>query len=211
MNECGTKDERRDFMKTRLGVMLSGGGTTLQNLAEVTARGELDAEIVCVISSNAKAYGVVRAEKLGLPVKVIGRKAFATAGAFSEAVAGELRRHKVDLVCLAGYLSLWPIPADFAGRVMNIHPALLPKFGGKGMHGHHVHEAVLAAGESESGCTVHFADNSYDSGPIILQRRVPVVAGDTAETLAARVFEEEKVAYPEAIRRWMRGEAQRGN
>jgi phosphoribosylglycinamide formyltransferase-1 len=190
-------------MKTRLGVMLSGGGTTLQNLAEVIARGELDAEIVCVISSNPKAYGIVRAEKLGLPVKVISRKSFETPAAFSEAVASELRRHKVDLVCLAGYLSLWPIPPDFAGRVMNIHPALLPKFGGKGMHGHHVHEAVLAAGEAESGCTVHFADNTYDTGPIIVQRRVPVLPGDTADTLAARVFEEEKLAYPEAIRQWI--------
>ena len=192
-------------MKTRLGVMLSGGGTTLQNLAEVIARGELEAEIGCVIASNAKAYGLVRAEKLGLKAAVISRKGFATAEEFSEAVAAELRKHQVELVCLAGYLSLWPIPGDFAGRVLNIHPALLPKFGGKGMHGHHVHEAVLAAGETESGCTVHFADNSYDTGPIILQRRCPVLKGDTAETLAARVFEEEKVAYPEAIRQWMRG------
>jgi phosphoribosylglycinamide formyltransferase-1 len=101
---------------------------------------------------------------------------------------------------MAGFLSLWEIPPELHGLVLNIHPALLPKFGGKGMHGHHVHEAVLAAGETESGCTVHYADNTYDTGPIIVQRRVPVRPGDTADTLAARVFEQECIAYPEAIR-----------
>jgi folate-dependent phosphoribosylglycinamide formyltransferase PurN len=107
---------------------------------------------------------------------------------------------------MAGFLSLWTIPPDFHNRVMNIHPALLPKYGGKGMHGHHVHEAVLAAGETESGCTVHFADNSYDTGPIILQRKVPVLPNDTPDTLAARVFEQERIAYPEAVRRFIAGE-----
>jgi phosphoribosylglycinamide formyltransferase-1 len=108
---------------------------------------------------------------------------------------------------MAGFLSLWTIPSDFQGRVLNIHPALLsptegghPRFGGKGMHGHHVHEAVLAAGETESGCTVHYADNTYDTGPIILQKKVPVLPTDTPDALAARVFEQEKFAYPEAIR-----------
>jgi phosphoribosylglycinamide formyltransferase-1 len=101
---------------------------------------------------------------------------------------------------MAGFLSLWTIPPDLAGRVLNIHPALLPKFGGKGMHGHHVHEAVLAAHETESGCTVHYADNTYDTGPIILQRKVPVLPADTPDSLAARVFEQECLAYPEAIR-----------
>lgn len=192
---------------TNLGVLLSGGGTTLQNLADTIARGELSAHISCVISSNPKAYGLVRAANLHIPCYTIARKTFPTPEAFSEAVAEVLRRHKVELVCLAGYLSLWRIPQDFYGRVMNIHPALLPKFGGKGMHGHHVHEAVLAAGEKESGCTVHFADNTYDTGPIILQRKCPVLPGDTADSLAARVFEQERLAYPEAIRMWQRGEA----
>jgi phosphoribosylglycinamide formyltransferase 1 len=111
------------------------------------------------------------------------------------------------LALMAGFLSLWEIPQDWRGRVMNIHPALLPKFGGQGMHGEHVHAAVLAAGEKESGCTVHFADNTYDTGPIIVQRRVPVLPGDTPDTLAARVFEQECLAYPEAIRMYARGEA----
>lgn len=190
---------------TRLGVLISGGGTTLQNLAEAIARGELSASIACVISSNPKAYGLIRAKNLGLPSLVVARRDFPSTAEFSEALARVLRRHKVELVCMAGFLSLWPIPPDFRGRVLNIHPALLPNFGGKGMHGHHVHEAVLAAGEKESGCTVHLADDSYDTGPILVQRRCPVLAGDTAETLAARVFVEECLAYPEAIRVWQGG------
>lgn len=184
----------------RLGVLISGGGTTLQNLAEVIAKGELDAEIACVIASNAACFGIERAKRLNLPVHVITRKTAGTLEAFSDGIADTLRRYSVDLALMAGFLSLWTIPADFEGRVLNIHPALLPKFGGKGMHGHHVHEAVLAAGETESGCTVHFADNTYDTGPIILQKKVPVLPGDTADALAARVFEQERLAYPEAIR-----------
>ena len=109
------------------------------------------------------------------------------------------------LVCMGGFLSLWLFPDEFYARVMNIHPALLPDFGGKGMHGHHVHEAVLAAGRVVSGCTVHFCDNKYDHGPIILQRQIPVKPGDTPDTLAARVFEEECVAYPEAVQAFADG------
>lgn len=187
---------------TKLGVLISGGGTTLQNLAEVIARGELQAAIACVISSNPNAYGLVRAANLKLPSYTIPRREFPSVEAFSEAIVRVLQQHRVDLVCMAGFLCLWQIPPAFAGRVLNIHPALLPKFGGKGMHGHHVHEAVLAAGEKESGCTVHYADDTYDTGPIILQRRCPVLPGDTPDTLAARVFEQECVAYPEAIRMW---------
>ncbi len=190
-----------------LGVLLSGGGTTLQNIADAIEREELNARIVCVIASNDHCFGIERAKKLRLPVFVIARKKFETLEAFSEAIAEKLREHGVELALMAGYLSLWKIPGDFLGRVMNIHPALLPKFGGKGMHGHHVHEAVLAAGEVESGCTVHFADNSYDTGPVIVRKRVPVLAEDTAEILASRVFEQEKIAYPEAIRMYQEDKA----
>jgi formyltetrahydrofolate-dependent phosphoribosylglycinamide formyltransferase len=189
--------------KTRLAVLISGGGTTLQNMAEVIARGELNAQIVCVIASNAHCFGIERARKLGLPVAVITRKEAGSLEDFSRRITQTLHAAHVDLALMAGFLSLWNIPPEFAGRVMNIHPALLPKFGGKGMHGEHVHEAVLAAGDTESGCTVHFADNSYDTGPMILQRRCPVLPGDTAQTLAARVFVEECLAYPEAVRKWM--------
>ena len=174
----------------------------MQNLAEVIARGELDAEIVCCIASNPGCLAIERARRLGIPVEVIVRRAAGSLEEFSRRIAQALRKYQVDLALMAGFLSLWKIPPDFTGRVMNIHPALLPKFGGKGMHGEHVHAAVLAAGETESGCTVHFADNTYDNGPIIVQRRVPVLPGDTVETLAKRVFEQECLAYPEAIRKF---------
>jgi formyltetrahydrofolate-dependent phosphoribosylglycinamide formyltransferase len=191
----------------RLGVLVSGGGTTMQNIAETIARGELDAEIVCCIASNARCLGIERARRLHIPLEVITPKESGTEAEFSRRIAESLRGHRVDLALMAGFLALWEIPTDLSGRVMNIHPALLPKFGGKGMHGAHVHAAVLAAGEKESGCTVHFADNTYDTGPIIVQRRVPVLPGDTAETLAQRVFAQECIAYPEAIRMFARGEA----
>jgi phosphoribosylglycinamide formyltransferase 1 len=187
----------------RLGVLVSGGGTTMQNLAETIERGELAAQIVCCIASNPNCQAIERARKLHIPVEIITRKSAGSLEAFSMQIAEALRAHRVDLALMAGFLSLWNIPPDFSGRVMNIHPALLPKFGGQGMHGRHVHEAVLAAGETESGCTVHFADNVYDHGPIIIQRRVPVLPGDTPDALAARVFEQECLAYPEAIRQYI--------
>jgi len=184
----------------RLAVLVSGGGTTLQNLADKIRAGELRASVVGVIASNPDAYGLVRAANLGLPHKAIARKLHPSTAAFSDAVFNQLRGWQCDLVCLAGFLSLLSIPDDFVHRVINIHPALLPAFGGKGMHGHHVHEAVIAAGCKLSGCTVHFADQTYDTGPIIAQRACPVLDNDTPETLAKRVFEQECIAYPEAIR-----------
>jgi len=189
----------------RLGVMISGGGTTMLNLADKIAKGELPATIAVVIASNHHCAGIERARKLNLPVVIITRKESGSLENFSAKIAATLREHKVDLAVMAGYLSLWTIPDDYVGRVMNIHPALLPKFGGQGMHGHHVHEAVLAAGETESGCTVHFADNTYDTGPIIVQRKVPVLPNDTPDTLAARVFEQECIAYPDAIHMFAQG------
>ncbi len=182
-----------------LAVLISGSGSTLQNLADHISAGKLNARICCVISSRSRILGLERAAKLGLPAIVVPRRAFTDSDAFSRRIAEILAGYPVNLVCLAGFLSLWRIPAAFANRVLNIHPALLPKFGGYGMHGRRVHQAVLAAGETVSGCTVHFADNQYDHGPIILQRTCPVLPDDTAETLAARVFEQECLAYPQAI------------
>jgi formyltetrahydrofolate-dependent phosphoribosylglycinamide formyltransferase len=184
----------------RLAVLLSGGGTTLANLAAKIGAGELDAEVAIAISSNRKAYDKIAARELGIPTHLVARKDHADTEAFSEAIFRIVRDADVDLVCLAGFLSLLSIPDDFAYRVLNIHPALLPAFGGKGMYSHHVHEAVLAAGCKVSGCTVHFADQTYDTGPILVQRSCPVELGDTPDTLAARVFEQECLAYPEAIR-----------
>lgn len=175
----------------RLGVLLSGGGRTLQNLLDRSAEGSLEAEVRCVISDRPEAGGLERATRAGIPTFVERSP---------ERIYEILERHDVELVCLAGYLRLLPIPPDWRGRVLNIHPALLPRFVGKGYYGNLVHRAVLEAGETESGCTVHYCDEIYDHGPIVLQRRVPVRPDDTVETLAARVFAAECEAYPEAIR-----------
>lgn len=183
----------------KLAVLISGGGSTMVNLQQHILDGQLHGRIVLVIGSNAKAGGIEKARALGLGVRLIERKAYADTPAFSSAVFDACRAAGAELIVLAGFLSLLQIPADYTGKVVNIHPALLPKFGGKGMFGHHVHEAVLAAGESHSGCTVHFADNQYDRGPIILQRSCPVLPGDTPDALAQRVMAEERIAYPQAI------------
>jgi len=194
----------------KLAVLLSGGGTTMVNLATRIHEGRLNAQIVLVLASNTHAGGIEKARNLHLPTVVVPRKAHDSPAAFAEVVFGHINQAQADLVCLAGFLSLLPIPAAFENRVLNIHPSLLPKFGGKGMHGHHVHEAVIAAGESESGCTVHYADNTYDTGPVLLQRHCAVLPDDTADALAARVFEQECEAYPAAIEqagRALRGKA----
>ncbi len=183
----------------RLGVLISGGGRTLHNIHECIEAGKLPATIVCVVSSAADAPGVERARRLGFKVYVVSRAEVHDPD-FLERIGRHLSEADVDLVCMAGFCCLWRIPPVFGGRVINIHPALLPDFGGKGFYGRRVHEAVLAAGCKTSGCTVHFCDNQYDHGPIILQRQVPVLPNDTPDTLAARVFQQECNAYPEAIR-----------
>lgn len=188
----------------RLGLLISGGGSTMVNLAEHIARGELPAQIVSVISSR-HAGGVRRAEELGLAAEVIQRTAHESTESFSADVWDVLRAAEVDLVCMGGFLSLLAIPEEYLGKVMNVHPALLPSFGGEGMWGRHVHEAVLGAGCKVSGCTVHFADEDYDRGPIIIQRSCVVEEEDTPDTLAARVIAEERIAYPEAVRLFAAG------
>jgi phosphoribosylglycinamide formyltransferase-1 len=182
--------------RPRLVALVSAGGTTLQNLIDRTADGRLDAEVVGVVSSRADAYGVERAKRAGVPAAVVAPKPGET---FSDRVFAAVREWAPDLVVLAGWLHLVRIPDDFRWKVLNIHPSLLPAFGGKGMYGHHVHEAVLAYGAKVSGCTVHFADDTYDTGPVLVQRTVPVLDDDTPGTLAARVFAAECEAYPEAI------------
>ncbi len=192
----------------RLAVLLSGGGTTLQNLLDRIADGRLQAQVVCVLSNQPHALGITRARQAGIPAAVVESKACASPEEFSERLFRHCRDSRAELVCLAGFLQLVLIPPDFALRVMNIHPALIPAFCGKGFHGRRVHQAVLEAGVKVTGCTVHFADNQYDHGPIILQRAVPVADDDTPETLAARVFAEECTAYPEAIRLFADGRLQ---
>src|SRR6516165_7440579 len=189
----------------RLAVLVSGGGTTLQNLLDRCRDGRLAAQVVQVISSHAGVFALERARQAGIPSAVVNRKEAGSAAEFSRRIFDLCRQTRADLVCMAGFLQLLPIPDDFLGRVMNIHPALIPAFCGKGFYGNRVHEAVLAAGVKVTGCTVHLADNQYDHGPIILQRPVPVLDDDTPDTLAARVFEEECEAYPEAIRLFAAG------
>ena len=182
----------------RLGVLLSGGGRTLLNILDEIEAGRLNAEVAVVIASR-ECKGIERSKAAGLDVHLVPYKQMPDTAAYSAKLVEILDASKVGLVIQAGFLSLWHIPDHYAGRVMNIHPALLPSFGGKGMYGRHVHEAVLARGCKVSGCTVHFVTNEYDAGPIIVQKVAPVEEGDTPDDLAARVFEQECKAFPEAI------------
>lgn len=183
-----------------IAVLISGGGTTLKNLLQKIDDGTLPVAIRLVVSSNPLARGLQFAAEKNIPAVVLERKAFASNAEFSDALFAACRAAGVDLVVMGGFLKQVVIPSDFENRVVNIHPSLIPAFCGKGMYGHHVHEAVLRFGAKVSGCTVHFVDNEYDHGPIILQRAVPVLDGDTPDSLAARVFEQECEAYPAALR-----------
>lgn len=188
----------------RLAVCASGGGTTLQNLLDRIADGRLAASVVQVVASRPGIGAIARAERAGIPVAVEAR-AGRSLGDFSASVFDPIRSASADLVILGGFLSLIDIPEDYAGRVINIHPALIPAFSGKGFHGSAVHRAAIESGVKFSGCTVHFADATYDTGPIILQRPVPVLDDDTPESLAARVFEAECDALPDAIQFYAEG------
>ncbi|MDB5318558.1 MAG: garT [Phycisphaerales bacterium] len=189
----------------RIAVLLSGGGRTLQNFIDLRATGELPIEIPIVIGSKANLVGLERAANAKIATEAVDRRQFETLGHYCDNIFGLCDEAGVDLICLAGWLCLLHVPERYLGRAMNIHPALLPSFGGKGMFGHRVHQSVIDHGCKVSGCTVHFLDNSYDTGPIILQRTCPVLDDDTADTLAARVFEQETIAYPEAIRLFGQG------
>ncbi|MGE5612622.1 MAG: phosphoribosylglycinamide formyltransferase [Bacillota bacterium] len=194
-----------DRSRIKLAVLASGGGTTLQNMVDKIAAGELEAEVGVVIVSRPGIKAIDRAAAARIPNFVVERKQYETVGAFSEVVFKLCDDAGAELICLAGWLSLLAIPAKYQGRVMNIHPSLLPSFGGKGMYGEKVHKAVIEHGCKVSGCTVHFVDEKYDNGPIIVQRTCAVMEGDTPEELAHRVFEQEKLAYPEAIRLFQQG------
>lgn len=193
-------------MKTiNLPVLLSGSGRTLQNFIDLIGQGKLPAKIQVVISSKKDVYGLERAKKHNIPTHLAERNQFSSTEEFSRAINNILKNYPIDLITMAGFLNLYLIPPEYKGKVMNIHPALLPDFGGKGFYTDKVHQAVLDAGVKFSGCTVHFADNTYDTGPIILQKKVPVLENDTAHTLADRVFQAELEAYPEAIRLFAEG------
>ena len=186
-------------MPLKLAVLLSGNGTTLQNLIDRIARGELDADIRCVLSSKAGAYALTRAKDAGIHEVEIQRRDYADSASFNAALWREVDAHAVDLVVLAGFMNLLTVPEAYRGRIMNVHPALIPAFSGKGMYGHHVHEAVIDKGVKVTGVTVHLVDNEYDHGPIVLQEALSVLEDDTPESLAARVQALERELYPKAI------------
>ncbi len=203
-NEPSQSPDQRPW---RLGVLLSGSGRTLENLLAVIDRGELDAEVVRVVSSKDGVRGIEIARRAGIPASVIARKDHADTVAHSRAIYAAMEAHGVDLLVLAGYLRQLHVEPAWEGRMLNVHPALLPQAeayaAGRGKYGDHVHAAVLAHGDAVSGATVHVVTADYDAGPPVLQHEVPVLPGDTAQTLAARVFAVECELYPEAIRRYM--------
>lgn len=180
-------------------LFVSGGGRSLENLAERIAAGTCSANLRVVISNRADAYALERAKRLGIETAVLDAERKLSADEFSAAAFALARKHECETVVLAGFLRMLLIPSEWEGRVLNIHPSLLPAFGGKGYYGERVHRAVLARGVQFTGCTVHYVTNEYDAGPILLQRCIRVDAGEDVDSLAARVFEEEKEALPEAL------------
>jgi phosphoribosylglycinamide formyltransferase 1 len=198
------RDPPIDDPPIRIAACVSGGGTTLQNLIDQIAARRLRANIVQVVASRPRIGAIPRAEAARIPLALADRGSNSLS-AFSASVFQPIRRQGADLVVLGGFLSLIEIPEDYRWRVINIHPALIPSFCGKGYHGKAVHQAALDYGVKVSGCTVHFADDAYDNGPIILQRALPVLEDDTAESLAERVFQAECQLLPEAITLYAQG------
>lgn len=186
----------------KIGVLVSGGGSNLQAIIDAIKEGKLKAEIGVVISNKAGVYALERAEQNGIQTAVIDHKNFSSVVEFSQAILECLKRHQVDLVCLAGFLRILDrvVIDAYPNRILNIHPALLPAFGGKGMYGHYVHEAVIASGTKYTGATVHIVTPETDVGPIITQGIVGVADDDTPESIAAKVLKIEHQIYPEAIR-----------
>lgn len=190
---------------TPLALFLSGGGGNASNLLRACREGRVPARPVIAICSSSKAAGVDRLAAEGLPVEVLLRSGFADDAAFSEACLARAEQAGAELVCLCGWLKKLVLPARWQGRILNIHPALLPAFGGAGMYGMHVHRAVLEAGATVSGPTVHLVDDEYDHGRILAQRPVAVLPGDAPEDLQARVYAAEMELYPEALARFLEG------
>jgi formyltetrahydrofolate-dependent phosphoribosylglycinamide formyltransferase len=184
----------------QIAVLLSGNGTSLENLFEHMDRGDVPGEVAVVIASKEKAFGLERARQRGVPAIAVPRAKYKDIGSFNDALHEALEGYAVDLVALLGFLSLFELRGQYEGRVLNVHPALIPAFSGQGFYGQKVHEAVLASGVKITGATVHFVNEQYDRGPILAQEAVPVAENDSAQTLAARVQEAERRLVPRAIR-----------
>jgi formyltetrahydrofolate-dependent phosphoribosylglycinamide formyltransferase len=189
----------------RIAVLLSGEGTTFERLCEAIDAGAVPGEIVLVVASKQKAGGLARAARRGIPAVAIPRKAHPDVREFNDRIHEALAKHDAEFVACLGFLSPFELRERFEGRAINTHPALIPAFCGKGFYGHRVHEAVIEAGVKVSGATVHFCDDRYDTGPIILQQAVPVLDDDTPDALAARVQAVEREMVPEAIRLFVEG------
>ena len=189
----------------RVAVLISGSGRTLKNFITLAAEDPRPIDIRLVLSSTPKASGLQHAGEAEIATKIFKRSEAASDEDYGQRIFAACREAEVDYVLMAGFLKLVPVPKDFSGRVVNIHPSLLPAFGGQGMYGNHVHQAVLDAGVKITGCTVHLVDNQYDQGPILWQQPVPVFDDDTADTLADRVFEAEKEAYPHVLKLLAKG------
>jgi phosphoribosylglycinamide formyltransferase-1 len=190
-----------------IAVFASGRGSNFAAILDAIRNGSLPARACVLISNRSDAGALDRARTENIPAVHCSRTAYATDEAFADAMLALLRSHGTEFIALAGYLKHVPVPVvtAFRHRIVNIHPALLPSFGGHGMYGHHVHEAVLASGAKVSGATVHLVDEEYDRGPIVAQRCVPVLPGDTADTLATRVLTVEHILYPETLAAFARG------
>ncbi|MGM0567757.1 MAG: phosphoribosylglycinamide formyltransferase [Elusimicrobiota bacterium] len=188
---------------TNIAVFVSGSGSNLQALIDSCNSGFVPGEIKLVLSSKKNAYALVRAKKAGIESLCLRPADFSGEQEYSEEILRRVKKRNIDIICLAGFLSKLGnnIVNEYRNRILNIHPALLPKFGGKGMYGMRVHREVIKAGEKISGCTVHFVDENYDTGPVIMQKKVPVKKGEKAEELAARVLEEEHRLYPKALKK----------
>lgn len=185
-----------------MGVLASGEGLTLQALLDAIAAGQLAAELALVVSNNADSGALRRARAAGIPVRHLSAATHPDPAALDAALTQALREARTEIVVTTGYMKrLGPqVMAAFSGRMINVHPSLLPKYGGQGMYDRHVHAAVLAAGETESGCSVHFVEGDYDSGPVIAQARVPVLAGDTVDSLSERVKQRERLLLVDVLR-----------
>jgi formyltetrahydrofolate-dependent phosphoribosylglycinamide formyltransferase len=194
-----------ELASPRIAVLLSGEGTSLENLLDRIAVGDAPGRVVLVLASKEGAGGIARASRRGIPALAVPRKQFRDGKSFNDALHAELERCEPDLVLLLGFLSPFELRGRYEGRALNVHPALIPAFSGKGFYGRRLHEAVIAAGVKVSGATVHFVDEEYDHGPIVLQQGVPVFDDDTPETLAARVQAVERELVPEAVRLFAAG------
>ncbi|WP_257309202.1 phosphoribosylglycinamide formyltransferase [Geothrix fuzhouensis] len=187
----------------RIALFISGTGGNALNLVQACREGRVPALPVLGLASSTKAGGLARLEAAGLPTVAVVRKDFESDAAFSEACYQAAEAAGAEVICLCGWLKMLAVPRRWEGRILNIHPGLLPRFGGPGMYGMHVHRAVLEAGETESGATVHLVDAEYDHGRILDQVRVPVLPGDTPEDLQKRVYAAEMELYPKALRAYL--------